>query len=205
MEATSPSGTVSTMVRLAASAAARFRMPRSLAAFVATLAVLLAALTLGVAPAAAKTPCWKKLLNDEFDGRIDKTYPVYCYHQALGRLHEDVRTYGSAYNDINRALQSAILGYHSTHRGGGPPPPDWGVPPEKGAIRSHNHPENFFQRVANAIGPGNATSLPLPLLILAGVGVLLVAAAAASYAARRIRARRLRPQPATVPPTPRRK
>jgi hypothetical protein len=179
-------------------------MPRIVRTLIPAVAILVAALTLGVAPAAAKTPCWKKLLNDEFDGRIDKTYPVYCYHQALSRLHEDVRTYGSAYNDINRALQSAILGYNGTHNGG-PPPPNWGVPPEKGAIRSHNHPENFFQRVANAIGPGNATSIPLPLLILAGVGLLLVAAAGASYAARRIRGRRPRPQPATVPPTPRRK
>src|ERR671934_2831109 len=127
MQGTSPSGTVSTIDRLAASAAARFRMRKILPVTVALAAVLLAALTFGVAPAAAKTPCWKKLLNDEFDGRIDKTYPVYCYHQALGRLHEDVRTYGSAYNDINRALQSAILGYHSTHKGGGPPPTSWGV------------------------------------------------------------------------------
>jgi len=178
-------------------------MPRTLPVLLAVVAVVLAALTLGVAPAAAKTPCWKKLLNDEFDGRIDKTYPVYCYRQALGRLHEDAKTYGSALDDINRALESAILGYTKGH--GGPPGPNYIVPAQKGPRGPHNHPENFFQRVANAIGPGNATSIPLPLLILSGVGLLLVAAAAASYAARRIRARRVPPQPATVPPTPRRK
>ena len=176
-------------------------MRKVLPVTVATIAVLLAVLTLGVAPAAAKTPCWKKLLNDEYDGRIDGTYPVYCYHDALKHLHEDVRTYGSAYSDIKRALESAVLGY-SGHHGGGSPPSAYMVPPEKGA-RVHNHPENFVQRVANAIGPGNATSIPLPLLILAGVGLLLVAAAAASYAARRLRARRGRPRPATNPPTPR--
>jgi hypothetical protein len=178
-------------------------MRKILPVTVALAAVLLAALTFGVAPAAAKTPCWKKLLNDEYDGRIDGTYPVYCYHDALKHLHEDVRTYGSAYNDISRALESAVLGYSSKHKGGGPPPSGYLVPPESGSIRLHNHPENFFQRVANAIGPGNATSIPLPLLILAGIGLLLVAAAGASYAARRIRARRGRPQPATYPPTPR--
>jgi hypothetical protein len=177
-------------------------MRKVLPVTVALTAVLLAALTLGVAPAAAKTPCWKKLILDEYDGRIDGTYPVYCYHEALKHLHEDVQIYGSAYNDINRALQSAILGYTNTHNGGGPPPPGYNVPPEQGST-SHNHPENFFQRVANAIGPGNATSIPLPLLILAGVGLLLVAAAAASYVARRIRARRDRPRPATSPPAPR--
>ena len=177
-------------------------MRKLLPATVAFTAVLLAVLTLGVAPAAAKTPCWKKLILDEYDGRIDCTYPVYCYHEALKHLHEDVQIYGSAYNDINRALQSAILGYNNTHNGS-PPPPGYSVPPESGSTASHNHPENWFQRVANAIGPGNATSIPLPLLILAGVGLLLVAAAAASYVARRIRARRGRPRPATSPPTPR--
>jgi hypothetical protein len=177
-------------------------MRRFLPVTVALAAVLLAALTLGVAPAAAKGKCWQKLLNDEYDGRIDGTYPVYCYHEALKHLHEDVRTYGSAYNDIQRALESAVLGY-SGHHGGGSPPPGYPVPAETGAS-THNHPENFFQRIANAIGPGNATSIPLPLLILAGVGLLLVAAAGASYVARRIRARRTRPQPATFPPTPRR-
>jgi hypothetical protein len=177
-------------------------MRRFLPVTVALAAVLLAALTLGVAPAAAKTPCWQKLLLDEYDGRIDGTYPVYCYHEALKHLHEDVLTYGSAVTDIKRALEAAVLGYGGTH-GGGTPPPDYPVPPESGS-GTHNHPENFFQRVANAIGPGNATSIPLPLLILAGVGLLLVAAAAASYVARRIRARRDRPQPATNPPTPRR-
>ena len=180
-------------------------MPRRLPALAVTVAVLLAALTLGVAPASAKTPCWKQLLNDEFDGRIDKTYPVYCYHQALSRLHEDAKTYGSALQDINRALQSAILGYRGTHNGR-PPGPNFIVPAQKGGPGGPgHHPNNFFQRVANAIGPGNATSIPLPLLILAGVGVLLVAAAAASYGTRWLRARRMRPQPATVPPTPRRK
>ena len=169
----------------------------------------LAALIFGAptASAASRSTCAQHLLNDFFDGRIDKTYPVYCYHQALTRLHEDAKTYGSALQDINRALQSAILGYQGSHNGR-PPGPNYIVPAQKGGGPNGpgpNHPENFFQRVANAIGPGNATSIPLPLLILAGVGLLLVAAAATSYGARWIRARRMRPQPATVPPAPRRK
>jgi hypothetical protein len=178
-------------------------MPRIVRTLISAVAVVLAVLALGVAPAAAKQKCWAQLLNDYLDGRIDKTYPVYCYHDALHHLHEDATTYGSAIQDINRALQSAILGY--TSKNGGPPPPNFMVPAQKGPRAVHTHPENFFQRVANAIGPGNATSVPLPLLILAGIGVLLVLAAGSSYTARRIRARRMRPQPATVPPTPRRK
>ena len=37
-------------------------------------------------PAAAVTPCWKTLLNDWYDGRIDRTYPKHCYTDALHHL-----------------------------------------------------------------------------------------------------------------------
>jgi hypothetical protein len=60
------------------------------------------------APAVAATPCWKALLNDWYDGRIDNTYPLHCYQDALTHLPADVQTYSSAHDDIERALQSAI-------------------------------------------------------------------------------------------------
>src|SRR5471030_1500135 len=59
-------------------------------------------------PAAAATPCWKALLNDWYDGRIDNTYAIHCYTDALKHLPPDVATYSSAHDDIERALQSAI-------------------------------------------------------------------------------------------------
>src|SRR5437764_13995998 len=59
------------------------------------------------APASAATPCWKALLNDWYDGRIDGTYPRHCYQDALKHLPPDVETYSSARDDIERALQSA--------------------------------------------------------------------------------------------------
>ena len=61
-----------------------------------------------VRPAAAATPCWKALLNDWYDGRIDNTYALHCYTDALKHLPPDVATYSSAHDDIERALQSAI-------------------------------------------------------------------------------------------------
>ena len=71
-------------------------------------ALLLLALTAAVArPAAAATPCWKALLTDWYDGRIDNTYQLHCYTDALKHLPPDVRTYSSAHDDILRALQSA--------------------------------------------------------------------------------------------------
>ncbi|HZQ16598.1 MAG TPA: hypothetical protein VFA82_07465 [Gaiellaceae bacterium] len=71
-------------------------------------ALVAAALLAGVArPAAAATPCWKLLLNDWYDGRIDNTYQLHCYTDALKHLPPDVQTYSSAHDDILRALQSA--------------------------------------------------------------------------------------------------
>jgi hypothetical protein len=177
----------------------------------ALIAVLAAVLTVGVSSAAAgSTPCWKTLLNDYFkDSRIDHTYPLKCYNQAVAHLDTDILVYGSAVHDLKQARTLAIFGYQRKHhsKGGGAVVvgPETPLPPPSGGTGGHH--ENFFTRLANAIGPGNATSIPLPLLILAGVGLLLVLAATASYTARRIQARRgrIRPQPATSPPTPRRK
>ncbi len=70
----------------------------------------LVGLTIGVAPAAAKSapPCWKTLINDWYDGRIDGTYPIHCYRDALQHLPTDVDTYSSARDDIQAALQKRI-------------------------------------------------------------------------------------------------
>jgi hypothetical protein len=180
----------------------------------AALAVLAATLMLGVSSVSAapakksnNTPCWKPLLTDYFrDGRIDGTYQLKCYNQALSHLDEDTLIYGSAVRDIKRALASATFGFNKNHPGGGGPGPNSFLPVPAGGKPPSNQHENIFQRLANAIGPGNATSIPLPLLILAGIGLLLVLAACASYATRRIQARRgPPPRPATSPSTPRRK
>ena len=69
----------------------------------ACLAALAATGTAGAAPS-----CATRLLDDWRDGRIDQTYPVSCYRQALADLPEDVRVYSTAQGDITRALQSQI-------------------------------------------------------------------------------------------------
>ena len=72
------------------------------------MAVGLAALTFA-GSAAAKPSCASRLIADWRDnGRIDGTYPVSCYRQALSQLPEDIRVYSSAQSDITRALQSRL-------------------------------------------------------------------------------------------------
>jgi hypothetical protein len=86
----------------------------------ALVVLALAAATIHVPRAHAATPCWKTLLNDWYDGRIDGTYPVHCYRDALKHLPADVQTYSSAHDDILRALQSAIAKERKTGKKVGP-------------------------------------------------------------------------------------
>ena len=77
-------------------------------ALLAMSLAVLAAATAGTASAAARSNCSARLLADWKDGRIDRTYPVPCYRQALSSLPEDVRVYSSATTDITRALHARL-------------------------------------------------------------------------------------------------
>jgi hypothetical protein len=169
----------------------------------AVLAAALGLLVVGVGSAAAapRTPCWQLLLNDEYDGHVDGTYPVGCYKAAIAHLPEDSLIYGSTRNDLIRAMTQAIA---TMKKKGVPVTNATPVPPEDESrgLQEHKKKKGFIAVIADKIGPGNASSIPLPLLILAGLGLLLVAAAGASFAARWIAARRSQPSPATSPPAP---
>jgi hypothetical protein len=71
------------------------------------VAAALAALAFTGSAGAAQS-CGTRVLDDWRDGRIDGTYPVKCYRQALAELPEDVRVYSSAQSDITRALQARL-------------------------------------------------------------------------------------------------
>jgi cobalamin biosynthesis Mg chelatase CobN len=90
---------------------------KALAAATVLAAVVLAA---QVGAAAGATPCWKKLLNDWYDGRIDNVYPVSCYEETLKHLPEDISVYSSARDDILRALQSARAQLRENKKPAGP-------------------------------------------------------------------------------------
>jgi hypothetical protein len=190
-------------------------MPRRLvqpllkAAIVAVLATA-ALVGAGVrAPSAdAATPCWKLLLNDWYDGRIDQTYPVHCYREALKHLPSDVQTYSSAHDDILRALQSAIAKQRKEHKTVGSNSP---VPPQSGGSggsggkgsgpggsdagdRTTSQPGRTSSGgLAGQVSSNSPSSIPTPLLVLGGLALLLVAAGAAGLIAKRVQARRQGP------------
>ena len=81
------------------------------------LSLVAAALSITTAAAAAEKPCWEQLINDWYDGRIDKTYPVKCYQDALKNVPEEGESYTSLPEDLRRALALAIRP-KSSGRGG---------------------------------------------------------------------------------------
>lgn len=169
--------------------------------------------------AAAKDPCWKTLIDDWYDGRIDNVYPVPCYRAALAHMPEDVAQYSTLGDDINRALQAAIAAQGANGGGdggstggnsGSPSGPASGVKGESSAPPAENSTFHGGPTVAregasaagrdpgggpipsalDSIGPSSADSVPVPLIVLGGLSVLLLALGAAGFVARRVQTRR---------------
>jgi O-antigen ligase len=163
------------------------------------LCALAAATGVLVAPAGAATPCWKTLINDWYDGRIDGTYPIPCYRQAIAHLPPDVDQYSSAADDIRRALQERISGKKPTGKATGPTGPSG--PRSAGGGSGPRGPQSTGGRnqsggaIGDAINAGSnhADSVPIPLLVLAGIAGLLLIAGGAGLIARRVQSRRLPP------------
>jgi hypothetical protein len=171
----------------------RFLKPLILLVAVAALAGLA---RVDKAEARLESKCSQNLIHDWYvDGRIDQTYPVHCYREALRDIPEDQIVYGTLRDDLTRALQSVIrshngdVGPNTPVPGSGPGGPNGGSGKDKGG---------FFTRLARALGPDTADSIPVPLLVLGGLAFLLMAAALVSFLARRVQARRAAADP---PPT----
>jgi hypothetical protein len=173
---------------------------------ISVCALLASAALLGAAAqparaAAAGTPCWKVLLNDWYDGRIDGSYERHCYSDALKHLPADVSTYSSAHDDILRALQSAVA---KQKAGGHTVGPDTVIKPPSGGsgggTGTGTNPGTIAPTgrdkpagLADKLSPGSPSSLPVPLLVLGGLALILVAAGGAGLVAKRIQARRQNP------------
>jgi hypothetical protein len=161
-------------------------------------AALLGALAQPAPAAAAGTPCWKKLLNDWYDGRIDGSYQRHCYNDALKHLPADVSTYSSAHDDIQRALQTALAKQRAAGKTVGPntmikPAGGTNGTTTTGTSTLPGRDPDKGGGLAGQVSSGSPSSLPVPLLVLGGLALLLVAAGGAGLVAKRIQARRQAP------------
>jgi hypothetical protein len=167
-------------------------MPKFVKPLIVLVVAVAAAGTFGAGQAQASR-CSSALIKDWYvDGRIDQTYPVHCYREALKDIPEDQIVYGTLREDLTRALQETIRKHDGDVTGSTPVP---GADNGPGSS-SGSKDEGFFRWLARAIGPDTANSIPVPLLVLGGLALALIAAAAVSFFARRYQERRAQPPPA---------
>lgn len=172
------------------------------------LVAVFAALLALAGPASAAKSCGRAVIDDWYeDGRVDGTYALHCYDDAIEILPRDVRDYSSAKEDIQRALQAAKRGEDAPPARSDPTPGASGdpdepttsptdtteTPPSAGSSDGDGESETIAGGVGGDNDAGSASSVPIPLLILAGLALLLIAAGTAGYVIRRLQARRLPP------------
>ncbi len=149
--------------------------------------------------------CWNDLIRDWYDGRIDSTYPVHCYQDALKHLPADVKTYSDAYDVISRALADATRGKKHVNPNAPVAPPSGqgkkgspgGGPGAGGGPGGGGGPSAGGGPIGGGLNRGDrgADGIPVPLLILGGLALLLVAAGGVGLALRQIQNRRGGPRP----------
>jgi cobalamin biosynthesis Mg chelatase CobN len=158
---------------------------------IAALVALLGA----AAPASAAPSCARQVIDDWYDdGRVDRTYPLHCYDDAIEALPPDVRDYSSAKEDIQRALQARMRNEPAPpattdpSSGGGtgtnPTKPPKNQTTTDASPKNENPPE-----ASGEIDSDSASSVPIPLLVLAGLALLLIAGGSAGYFIRRYQGR----------------
>src|SRR2546423_8573738 len=176
-------------------------MPKFLKPLILLFVAAAAAATFGVGTAQA-SKCSDALIHDWYvDGRIDNTYQVHCYREALRDIPEDQLVYGTLRDDLTRALQNVIRDHngHVTRATLVPGTTGGGNGPGTGATGG-THDKGIFHWLASKVGPSTANSVPVPLLVLGGLALALIAAAGVSFFARRYQARKAAPDP--PPPGP---
>lgn len=197
-----PSGKVGKIVvRVLPSRSPGPRMPRLLKPLIIVVVLAAGVAGSGVGEAEARTfsRCSAALIHDWYvDGRIDRTYPVRCYREALRDIPEDQIVYGTLRDDLTRAL-AAVISSNPNANGDTPVPPgvasSGGGGDDGSGGSGSGGDDGFFGWLANTLGPDTADSVPVPLLVLAGLALALMAAAGISFVARRVQAKRGQPPP----------
>ena len=136
------------------------------------VAAACAAILPSVGAAATSPRCGAAVLKDWSDGKLDRAYPVRCYQDALNRMPEDMRSYTSAPDDIQRALLARLRQGRTNGAGDR----------QSGARRE-------ALSAAGIDEVARSTGIPRPLVALGVIGIALVAAGSGGLVARLLKAR----------------
>src|SRR6266545_6893789 len=119
-------------------------MPRFLKPLILLVVAAVSAGAFGVGTAQA-SKCSSALIKDWYvDGRIDQTYPVHCYREALRDIPEDQIVYGTLREDLTRALQSVIRKHNGDVGPNTPVPPSGGGKGGPGGTSGGDNDKGFF-------------------------------------------------------------
>ncbi|HVD24688.1 MAG TPA: hypothetical protein VNB86_01720 [Gaiellaceae bacterium] len=128
-----------------------------------TAAVLISAaafLGFGASPAAARTPCWERVMNDwVVDSRLDRAYSLACLESALDHAPEDVLAYSDFEEQIGAARQRML--------------------------REPQAARQLRADASQAPGEG-ARTIPVPLIVLSVFAAALLLAGGADLGARKL-------------------
>jgi hypothetical protein len=146
---------------------------------------------------AAKSPCWKQVINDwSQDGSIDGAYSAKCIDEALDKVPEDIRAYSdfeeqakAARLAATRSLQSSSGSNTVDESENENETEDDAAPIKPREPNTGPKDETLIQSALGTNG-NNADSVPVPLLILLGLSGALIAAGALGFGARKLRAHR---------------
>ena len=150
--------------------------------------------------AAARTPCWERVIDDWLDnGTIDGRYPTRCYQAALKHVPEDLRDYTDIADSISLALQASLR----PSAVAGTVPTGHTQARSKGSAATHPGTKHLqlsevrdvpkrspYRRGVDYLGGTSAEAVPIPLLVLGGVGGALLLSAACLAAVKRRKPRR---------------
>lgn|SRR5262249_14291731 len=175
-----------------------------LALLVVTTSLLM--LAFGAGSAFAK-PCWQRLIDDWWDGRIDNYYSPACVRAAIKHAPNDLRDYSDLPTDLRRMLQGPLVKQGKGHevlaagakgRTDASRKTSSSDPPS--STTSKRDPQGYAPDGSKANGPiprairgtegSNPSSVPIPLLALGGLALLLLASGATGLITRRLRSRR---------------
>jgi hypothetical protein len=135
----------------------------TIAVLVAAAATALAAL----APAGARgaSNCGDAVLQEWSSGGIRRAFPLRCYGEALRRMPQDIRSYSTATDDIQRALLARQRSK--------------GVKRDAGSLGA----------AAPASASHSSSATPYAVLGAVGLALFLLAAGSAGIALRKLRGR----------------
>jgi hypothetical protein len=133
-------------------------------AALALIVLVAGALALATTSGAA-THCRQQVIQDWSDnGRVDRTYALQCYEQAMRSMPPEIRDYSDAPEVIDRALTLAVRKQGGARRN---------APPAARAVP------------ASAMHTAGTTAIPTSLFVLGALALSALAVGGLGYAGRR--------------------